>query len=133
MKPSNFITIDEFKKMSKQYDLSNLFYAEINRHKKNLLFGIEREFRFHDKRRWRFDLAWPDYKVAVEIDGGQFKKFGGRHARDSDREKMNNAVILGWSVLRFSGEMIKKDPVLCIDQLNTLIKNRKLMNENDLQ
>jgi len=131
MKPSNFITIDEFKKMSKQYDLSNLFYAEINRHKKNLLFGIEREFRFHKKRMWRFDLAWPDYNVAVEIDGGQFKKFGGRHARDSDREKMNNAVILGWAVLRFSGEMIKKDPVLYIDQLNTLIENKKLMYKSD--
>lgn len=32
----------------------------------------EREFRFHPERRWRFDFAWPDVKVAVEIDGGGY-------------------------------------------------------------
>lgn len=108
-------------------DLSDNFEFYLKAYKPNLLNKCEREFRFHKTRKWRFDLAWPDYKVAVEIDGGQFKKFGGRHARDTDREKINNAVILGWSVLRFSGEMIKKDPVLCIDQLNTLIGDKKLM------
>ncbi len=29
-----------------------------------------REYRFHRERRWRFDFAWPDYKVAVEVEGG---------------------------------------------------------------
>jgi len=33
-----------------------------------------REHRFHPKRMWRFDLAWPDdgWKIAVEIEGGAF-------------------------------------------------------------
>jgi hypothetical protein len=29
-----------------------------------------RELPFHPRSRWRFDLAWPDQRVAVEVDGG---------------------------------------------------------------
>lgn len=29
-----------------------------------------REHRFHPTRRWRFDFAWPDEKVALEVEGG---------------------------------------------------------------
>ena len=28
------------------------------------------EHRFHETRRWRFDFAWPDHRVALEIAGG---------------------------------------------------------------
>lgn len=63
----------------------------------------EREYKFHPKRRWRFDFAWPDYRIAAEIEGGVWS--GGRHTRGSgfskDCEKYNNAVLLGWRVLRF--------------------------------
>ena len=71
----------------------------------------KREYRFHKTRKWRFDWAWPDSKLAVEIDGGQWMRNGGRHARDSDREKMNEAACYGWRVLRFSGSMLKRDPL----------------------
>jgi hypothetical protein len=60
------------------------------------------EHRFHDKRRWRFDFAWPDYKVALEVEGGIWS--GGRHTRGvgfiKDMEKYNKATLLGWRVLR---------------------------------
>ena len=39
----------------------------------------KKEFRFHPKRRWRFDFAWPDEKFAVEIEG--LTHSGGRHQR----------------------------------------------------
>jgi len=32
-----------------------------------------REYRFHPKRKWRFDFAWPDCQVAVEIEGGVWR------------------------------------------------------------
>jgi len=105
-------------------DLSNNFEFYLKAYNKSLLEKCEREFKFHKTRRWRFDFAWPDLKIAVEIDGGQFKKFGGRHSRDSDREKINEAVFLGWSVLRFSGEMINRDTLKCIDLLSNLIKKK---------
>lgn len=69
----------------------------------------EREYRFHATRGWRFDFAWPVYRVAVEIDGGQWQSSGGRHARDADREKLNAAAGLGWRVFRYSGTLLR-DP-----------------------
>ncbi len=77
--------------------------------------GHEREYRFHPTRRWRFDWSWPKSKLAVEIDGGQWVGRGGRHNSDKDREKLNAAAALGWRVLRFSGRMLKRDPLGCID------------------
>lgn len=60
------------------------------------------EHRFHETRRWRFDLAWPDRKLAVEINGGVFVQ--GRHARGAgllgDYEKLNAAQIAGWTCLQ---------------------------------
>lgn len=70
----------------------------------------EREFTFHKKRKWRFDLAWPDLLIAVEVEGGIWS--GGRHVRgegyEADCEKYNEAQLSGWMVLRFTPGMIKR-------------------------
>lgn len=66
--------------------------------------GIEvvREYLFHDERKWRFDYAIPDGKIAVEVEGGVWT--GGRHTRSKgflgDIEKYNAAALLGWRVFR---------------------------------
>ena len=39
-----------------------------------------------------------------------------RHARDSDREKLNAAAVDGWRVLRYSGKMLN-DPDKVIGQV----------------
>lgn len=68
------------------------------------------EHRFDPARRWRFDFAWPDLMLAVEVEGGTWR--GGRHTRGSgfakDCEKYNRAAALGWSVLRFTTDMVKR-------------------------
>jgi len=64
-------------------------------------------------RRWRFDFAWwygpPEVKVAVEVDGGSW--IAGRHTRgagfESDCEKLNEAALAGWKVLRVTPKMIE--------------------------
>ena len=65
---------------------------------------IEKEFRFHETRRWRFDYAFPTLKIAVEVDGGVWT--GGRHINPAgyinDMEKLNNAAAMGWLVLRIT-------------------------------
>lgn len=62
----------------------------------------EAEYRFHPTRKWKFDWAFPAYKVAVEIEGAVWTQ--GRHTRGvgfvKDIEKYNEATILGWRVLR---------------------------------
>ncbi len=69
----------------------------------------DQEYRFHPFRRWRFDFAWPEDKLAVEIEGGTW--VNGRHNRpkgfEADCEKYNAATLLGWRVLRFTGDMVR--------------------------
>lgn len=71
--------------------------------------GLEREYKFHPTRKWRFDFAWPQLQVAVEIEGGIFVR--GRHSRGvgirNDCEKYNQAALLGWIVLRYTDREIK--------------------------
>lgn len=69
----------------------------------------EREYRFHPVRKWRFDLAWPELRVAFEREGGSWQ--GGRHTRGkgyaSDCEKYNAAAIAGWLIIRATVDMIR--------------------------
>lgn len=70
----------------------------------------EREFMFARDigRYWRFDFAYPEQMIGIECEGGTWS--GGRHVRgagyEKDLEKYNQAVALGWRVLRFTKGMI---------------------------
>lgn len=76
-------------------------------------------------RKHRFDWAFPDFRVAVEVDGGQWSLHGGRHAGDADREKLNIAASLRWLVFRFSPDQLKRDPEACIDLVKRAIEDSK--------
>ena len=69
---------------------------------KMLGLAAEKEYRFHAERLWRFDYAFPQHKIALEVEGGVHT--GGRHIRPKgflgDMEKYNAAAVLGWRVLR---------------------------------
>lgn len=62
----------------------------------------EAEYRFHPKRKWRTDYAWPLAKLALEVEGGVWT--GGRHTRGAgflkDCEKYNELAAMGWRLLR---------------------------------
>jgi len=84
-----------------------------------------REHRFHPPRRWRFDFAWLEQKIAVECEGGTWS--GGGHVRgkgyESDCEKYNQAALDGWLLLRFTMKQIKSG--MAIDMIEQAIKRRK--------
>ena len=90
----------------------------------------EREHRFHPTRRWRFDFAWPDLKLAVEVEGVTFygkNKNGsmklGRHQTakglSEDCVKYGEAMKLGWNVYRCTQEMVRSGAA--IDTITALI------------
>ena len=67
------------------------------------------EYQFLDGRKWRFDWCWPTYGIAVEINGGIFRKGGGAHTGMGhlrDMEKFNAAQIEGYIVLQFTPQQI---------------------------
>ncbi len=71
------------------------------------------EYRFHDSRKWRFDYAFVDHKLGVEIDGGLFINGGHNRGaqRQKDYEKDAHALMAGWRVLRCSTGQVKDGTV----------------------
>ena len=68
---------------------------------------FKKEHAFHPTRKWRFDYAFLDKKLAIEYEG----IFGGGKSRHTtvtgytaDAEKYNAAQSLGWTVLRYTAK-----------------------------
>lgn len=87
---------------SKASTLETLFLAMLRGWRIDKMF--QKEYRFHDERKWRFDFADPLNKVAVELEGGVF--VGGAHTRGrgyvDNCEKYNEATAMGWRVFRYA-------------------------------
>ena len=69
-----------------------------------------KEYKFHPTRRWRFDYAIPEHKIALEVEGGVWT--GGRHTSPKgflgDIEKYNAATLMGWRVFRTTPDELYK-------------------------
>jgi very-short-patch-repair endonuclease len=76
----------------------------------------ERQVRFLAGRRWAFDFAWPDRRVAVEVEGGIWS--AGRHVRgdgfERDAIKYSEAAIAGWLVVRVTPAMVADGRALAL-------------------
>jgi very-short-patch-repair endonuclease len=89
----------------------------------------EREARFDPVRKWLFDFLWRKPRVAVEIEGGTWKK-NGRHTSGkgyaNDCEKYNAAALAGYMVLRFTSDMLKDGrAVKTLEDVRGLIEDEK--------
>lgn len=84
------------------------------------------EFRFAPPRRFAFDFAWPEAKLALEQEGGLFGRgkkcpLCGRRGvaghssierLKTDVEKYNTAATMGWRVLRCTPEQFASGEAL---------------------
>lgn len=74
------------------------------------------EYKFMPGRKFRFDFAWPQDHImlGVECEGGIWS--GGRHVSGAgftkDCWKYNEALLLGWHVLRVTAEHINNGSAL---------------------
>ena len=84
------------------------------------------EFKFHAKRKWRFDVFFRNNKVArgcrdvaVEIQGGLFAK--GRHTQGAalvkEYEKINEAQLAGYVVLLVTPQQVDSGEVFSLVKL----------------
>ena len=104
-----------------------------------------REYAFHPTRRWRYDFAFLDARLAVEVEGGLSgapircqvcgnlvrirtkdgrsipMRQSGRHnvgkGFKSDLEKYQESLLLGWRVLRVSVDDVKHGRALQLIQM----------------
>lgn len=85
------------------------------KHATDIADGIP-NYRFDLNRKWEFDFAWPDVLIAVEIEGGIWRKGGGAHSHPTnilrDIEKYNHAARAGWRIFRFTTDMVDSGEAL---------------------
>ena len=73
------------------------------------LTGFVREYQAIKGRKFRFDFAWIERKLLVEINGGTYTV--GAHSTGKgiarDYEKNNLAQLAGWRCLAFDGKAVR--------------------------
>ena len=74
----------------------------------------EREYAAVPGRRYRWDFAWADARVLVEINGGTYAHMG--HSTGTgiarDYEKSNLAMLAGWRTFVFDRRMVEAGTAL---------------------
>jgi hypothetical protein len=70
----------------------------------------------------RLDAAWPDVKLAVELDGAAFH--GSQEARERDLRRDAALAALGWVVLRFSYRRLMREPEACRAEILAAYRRR---------
>jgi hypothetical protein len=68
------------------------------------------------------DAAWPEVKLAIELDGAAFH--GGQVARERDLRRDAALAALGWLVLRFSYRRLTRDPDACRAEIIAVYRHR---------
>jgi hypothetical protein len=65
---------------------------------------LQEEYKFHEKRKWRFDWCIESLKVGFEYEGifSEQSRHTNRNGYSKDAEKYNAAVSLGWRVFRYT-------------------------------
>jgi len=68
------------------------------------------DYRFHSVREWKLDIAWPELRFAIEVDG-TIKNGQGAHqaveGMTNDYQKEIEAMIWGWQIMRCTAPMVK--------------------------
>lgn len=86
------------------------------------------EYRFHPKRKFRFDFALPDRMIAIELEGTVYQGNGGRHqtkkGMDADCEKYFLATVeCGWTVVRLTRKLITPETVAALLAWDRIIRS----------
>jgi len=67
----------------------------------------------------RVDFAYPEMRLAIEVDG--WSAHASRHAFQADVDRQNQLVIAGWTVLRFTWHDVVRRPSVVAERLHRFL------------
>ena len=70
----------------------------------------------------RVDLAWPEYRVAVEYDG--LWHVGSRNQMNRDRRRLNRLLAEGWLVLHVTSQRMREDLPGIVAEIQSALVSR---------
>lgn len=65
------------------------------------------------------DLAYPELRIAIELDGGVHQR---RDVFEADRPRQNSVVLNGWMILRFTWDALVSDPSSIVTSIRGAIE-----------
>lgn len=97
-------------------NIEKLFRKELEC--RGLRTGIDFAIQFPLRYSFILDIAFPNYMLAIELDGEAY------HPTQRDVIKDKILKKLGWKVIRFWGREIEEDVVGCVNKILTLISEK---------
>ena len=76
----------------------------------------------HPELKYRIDVAFPRFKLAVELDGHDFHSTKEARSRDTKRDRA--LIKHGWQVIRFTGSDIFRDIDSCVEECIEVLYSR---------
>lgn len=92
---------------------------------RGLKLGIDFVIQYPIKFSFIIDIAFPDQKLAIELDGDYWHST----KKNRQRDKMKDSILKreGWSIIRILGSDIETDVSKCVDyMLYELQKKQKM-------
>lgn len=71
----------------------------------------QRQHRFHEDRRFRFDFAFLPEQLAIEVDGAVHRI---KRQFRSDRDKGQVAMLRGWRILRVGNDQVRSGEAISL-------------------
>ncbi|MDP1772740.1 MAG: DUF559 domain-containing protein [Methylobacter sp.] len=99
--------------------------AEFSKELGDLASAIESEQWFGDKEkhgRYRVDFILRDARLIIELDGHAYHSSPAQLEKDAIRQRYLTRA--GYTVIRFTGREINKNPASCVDEVRTIYKER---------
>ena len=106
--------VHEFSQGTFESPIEKLFY-ELAQFELNL-------YPQHEVGPYRLDFAIPEKRIAIELDGHDYHKTKEQRTKDAKRDRY--LTELGWTVLRFTGTEIYRDPKSCVAQICRIVDQR---------
>lgn len=78
---------------------------------------------WYDGVRGVVDLAWPDERVVVELDGRRWHAT--TRAQDDDRRRDRLAVAHGWTTIRFNWQEVTGRPAAVVAEISAVLAARR--------
>jgi hypothetical protein len=82
-----------------------------------------RVFTEHGKLVAEVDLAYPQQRIAIEIDGYRWHSTPAQKRRDEQRQ--NQLILLGWRVLRFSASEVRRRPDVVVAAVRRALQDAR--------
>lgn len=119
---------------SKKKSTESIFAFQCRAHRLPM-FKRDYKFAVDLGRGWMFDFAWPECRVALEVEGlvvtrvnGELR-VGGRHVTPvgfkGDCIKYGTAAVLGWAVLRFEQSQVADGTAIDMTKKLLMVRSAK--------